>query len=631
MALTSDFGILEEEEIRGIQSKLYEAAMKQTLTLETLKTYKEHLDTDIKIVVGPHCYTVGESFENNFYERRQRDVCVEGIVDKYSAAIKIGYCQGCEVLKPQDMNQFVSMYNSVFGVSLLHCFMMSDRNLPLIAFLHESGCNMMKPTLHMKFSPLTLAVSDKQVEIVKYFVKHFDKPEFQSCFLKALKDATTRKEPCLEIMKTLLSAKWINVDSIFPNDEDRLLMKVLKNQSVSYLSKCGILQLLLEAGASPDMLDYKRKPPLLYCIARERIELVELFIEFGANVDIYGRADSNQNSEFIFAMGNQTTPLLLAIEKNNYDICRILLEAGANPNLSSKPLKSSPLGEAAAKGSVALIKLLIRYGADVTHVNVNGGSVVLNAVTSGVIGKLEKMETLLYADAPHDNKDLAGNTPLMMVSLFGCGKDIMKALLDHELGCDVNNVNQFGDTPLHFAAFSKDPVAVKLLIDYGGDPNHHNGVGATPLWNAVHDNCTEVVYQFLVANVKMDTYSVGRDGKASAMEGSELFFYHEPRSTLYVALDKKNRDIVLLLKAAGYDIRKENWIESEPIPHEDLNAGLIIDWIASSKSPMSLETLCKIKLRKNLASEPNRDIYQKVERLEIPQHLKNCLLLKDLS
>ena len=413
----------------------------------------------------------------------------------------------------------------------------------------------------------------------------------------------------------------------------RLLMQVLRKQSRSDLDipVCRILQLLLEGGADPDMPNQKRIPPLFYCIAYKSTELVKLFIEFGANVDVYGRDLKNRNSEFIWGV-IQTTPLLLAVEENNYEVCRILLEAGANPNLCSRPMKNSPLSGAASKGSVALVKLLIRYGADVTHVNMNGASVVLNAVaqSSGVIGKLETLETLLYADAPHDRKDFEGNTPLMMVSLFGSGKDIMKALLDHELGCDVSNINQFGDTPLHFAAFSKDPVAVRLLIEYGGDPNWRNKVGATPLWNAVYDNCTEVVREFLVADVKMETISVGRDGMASAMEGPEYFYQH-PRSPLYVALDRKNRDVVLLLKAAGYDIRKETWIESEPIPHESLNAGLIIDWVASSKSPMSLETLCKMKLRKNLASEPNHDIYQKVERLEIPQHLKNCLLLKDLS
>ena len=167
---SSDFGI-PSEEVRAIQAKLYEAAMKQTLALETLKSYKEHLDTDIKIAYCPHCYAEGDRFENNFYKRRQEGVCnfcIEETFDKYSEAIKFGYCQGCEGLKTEKNNQY--LYVKVFGVSLLHCFMISDRNLPLIAYLQESGCNMKKQTLEMRYSPLTLAVSDNQIEIVKYFV-----------------------------------------------------------------------------------------------------------------------------------------------------------------------------------------------------------------------------------------------------------------------------------------------------------------------------------------------------------------------------------------------------------------------------------------------------------------------------
>ena len=617
MALTlSDSGMPDQDEVRAIQAKLYEAAITQTLTLDTLKTYKEYLDTDIKFVATPQCLADCESFENNFPLRRKRGQNVKEIVDKYCNLIKMGHCN--------NKNCLPHLQSKTYGISLIHCLMMSDRNLPLIAFLHESGCDMKKQTLARRCYPLVLAATENQIQIVEYFVRHFDQAEFQGCFLCTLAVATLHKEPSLEVMKILLSSKWnkFNLDFYIPTKRERILMHVLKKQSLSRLMKSKMLRLFLEAGANPDMQDQNGKPPLFYSISYKSPELLELFIEFGAKVDIYVKEGTSSS--------NQITPLLLAVEGNNYDLSRILLEAGANPNLCSKPLKNSPLCGAAAKGSVALVKLLIRYGADVTHANVNSCSVIMNAVSSGIVEKLEKLETLLYADAPHDMKDSEGNTPLMMTSIFGHGREIMKALLDHEVDCDVNNKNQYGDTPLHFAAFASDPVAVKLLIDYGAVADCLNDVGATPLWNAVYNNCTAVVRELLAADVRMEMCSVGRDGMASAIADSD-HFYDEPRSPLYVALEKKNRDVVLLLKAAGYDIRKETWIQSEPMPHAELNAGLIIDWVESSRSPMSLEVLCKIKLRKNLASEPNRDIYSKVERLEIPQQLKNGLLLKDLS
>ena len=609
----SEFGIANKE-VRAIQAKLYESAMKQTITLDTLKTYKEHLDSDIKLIVSNHCFPKTVRFESNFSHERRLGLPVKNKINKYARFIKVGFCC-CQHCKDTDEEKEVT------GLRLIHTLMTSDKNLPLIAFLNESGCDMKIPTVLYKYSPLTLAVSDKQMGIVKYFVKHFDKPEFKSCFQKALRNATIPREPCIDIMKTLLSAMWINADFCFSADEDRLLMKVLKKYGQDGYKT---LQVLLEGGADPDMPDSKGALPLFYCILVKSTKLVELLIKFGAIVNQYGRQINSVNAE---ASRIQITALLQAVVMNNFDICRSLLQNGANPNLGSKPGNTSPLHRAAAKGSVVLVKLLIRYGANVAHTNLIGNTIVHNAVTSG---SLETLETLLYADAPHDVKNLEENTPLMMTALYGHDYDIgiMKALLDHELGCDVNNTNQHYDTPLHFAALSNRPAAVRQLVDYGAYPNARNLVSATPLWDAVYLGYSEVVRELLVTDVRMEIYSQGKDNMIHV--AAPDYLYTQARSTLYVALDKRKRGIVLLLKAAGYDIRKETWIQSEPIPNQDLNAALMVDWIVASKSPATLESLCKNQLRKYLASEPGRDIYQKIERLEIPQHLKNCLLLKDL-
>ena len=395
-------------------------------------------------------------------------------------------------------------------------------------------------------------------------------------------------------------------------------MKVLKQNGRDGFK---ILQALLEKGADPDRPDSEGKSPLFYCISHyNSTELVELFIEFGAKVDI---SESDANHEYA-AFG--TTLLLEAVERDNFDICRNLLENGANPNRSSILMNNSPLSGAATNGSVALVKLLIRYGADLAHANAEGCTIVHDAVLSG---SLETLYTLLYAGAPHDRKDNKNNTPLMITALLENNIGIMNALLDHEHGCNINNANQCLDTALHFAAFSKKPKDVRLLIEYGGDPNLRNDVNATPLWNAAYSGASEVVRELLVANVEMEVMSRGRDPMTFDIVGPD-FFYPQARSPLYVALDKGHTDIVMLLKDAGYDIWKETWIQSETIPNQDLYAALVVDWIVASKSPDRLENLCKNKLRKYLASEPGGDIYQKVERLKYPQLLKDCLLLKNL-
>ena len=55
-----------------------------------------------------------------------------------------------------------------------------------------------------------------------------------------------------------------------------------------------------------------------------------------------------------------------------------------------------------------------------------------------------------------------------------------------ELGANVNSVDKYGDTPLHFAAGSSFNVSsVKKLLEYGADPKFLNGSKQTPLEKAL--------------------------------------------------------------------------------------------------------------------------------------------------
>ena len=69
------------------------------------------------------------------------------------------------------------------------------------------------------------------------------------------------------------------------------------------------------------------------------------------------------------------TPLMWACYFKNYDIVRLLLEKGADPNLKSKdgyqsiPVGSTPLMMAACNGHAMIVKLLLKHKADKNIVN----------------------------------------------------------------------------------------------------------------------------------------------------------------------------------------------------------------------------------------------------------------------
>ena len=458
--------------------------MKQRLTLEKLNIYKEYLDTDMKIVVSNtnqyHCRWKAAHFECNFIDCRDDYLSAPYKIDRFVQLIRIGHCT-CQACRHTIENESVVIggiekenvekisidktETSVCGISLLHCLMMNDNNLPLIAFLKETGCDMKKSTLMYRHSPLALAVEEKQTEIVKYFVKHFDKQDFKSCFSVALWYAVLNKEPCLDIIEALLSARWIDPDFVFKVGQDTLLMKVLKNHGEE---RYDVLHALLKGGADANIKDSKGFSPIFCCISKKSTRLLQLFIDFGANV--------NQSNTWMDQNGNkhQTSPLLLAAEKNQYDLCQLLLVNGAHPEYLPWS-RCGPLSLAVMNGSVALVKLMIRHGASLHRVDDTiGNTVVHDALHQS---SLELLDTLLYANAPHDRISKNGYTPLMLTALFEKDTTIMKALLDH--GCIVNRRNKYKDTALHCAAFMNLPNQVRLLIDYGAVPNHRNRVNAT--------------------------------------------------------------------------------------------------------------------------------------------------------
>ena len=100
-------------------------------------------------------------------------------------------------------------------------------------------------------------------------------------------------------------------------------------------------------------------------------------------------------------------------------------------------------------------------------------------------------------------------------------------------GIDVNAKNQFGATPLHFAAKQGHKNLATILITEGADTNAEAYDKSTPLHSAVISGYKEVAEQ-LIAN--------GADVNAKGYEGS---------TPLDNAIEFKHSDTVDLLRKHG--------------------------------------------------------------------------------
>ena len=122
---------------------------------------------------------------------------------------------------------------------------------------------------------------------------------------------------------------------------------------------------------------------------------------------------------------------------------------------------ATPFLFAADRGDVALMRLLLEFGADPLLPNFNNTTPLMAAAGVGTGEPLE--------EAGEENEAL----------------EAVKMLLD--LGADINAVNNDGETVMHGAAHNIYPLVLKLLADRGADPkvwSRPNKYGRTPLFIA---------------------------------------------------------------------------------------------------------------------------------------------------
>ncbi len=62
----------------------------------------------------------------------------------------------------------------------------------------------------------------------------------------------------------------------------------------------------------------------------------------------------------------KATPLYNAASSGHVEIVRLLLENGANPNITSYDWEGTPLATAARSGNKLIVELLLKHGADTT-------------------------------------------------------------------------------------------------------------------------------------------------------------------------------------------------------------------------------------------------------------------------
>ncbi len=250
------------------------------------------------------------------------------------------------------------------------------------------------------------------------------------------------------------------------------------------------IQKQIENGANPNTQkviehygDLELKSPLILAIESNNVPAVKTLLENKVLLD--------GGEPLFYALGrghswmNQNNP-------TNLEIVKLLLDARINPNITKKrefrdmlsyDYLTSPLIIAIQKDEVELVKLLLKYGADSNQL-IDGKTPLMYAVDSyGKEQQINIINILLKSGADINKQDSKGRNALFHVrEKNDTDFTITELLLQN--GIDVNAKDRYGNSPFMNKLKlwnDRNIQVIKKMIEMGANINSVNNDGDTVL------------------------------------------------------------------------------------------------------------------------------------------------------
>lgn len=316
-----------------------------------------------------------------------------------------------------------------------------------------------------------------------------------------------------------------------------------------------MVSLVLEAGVSVDLVDGQNASLPLWAMSRNDDSMIRTLLEFGPDLshkDKDGdttlhnirkmtplasiRRVVNAGGKLDVMNNYLETPLISAITACNTEVFdyfmtkTIVVDTLNSPSFNKE---GAPLHFACAKGTIDMVKVLIKNGADINYACASAYGTPLIAATrrwgddSNILA--ESVARLLL-DEGADPTISAGRAGYPIISAsISCSTKVIQLLLDHKASVDVKD--PFGRKPAHFACYNTLEVLNSLKLP-DSDFAARDIVGRVPLHYAVLRGQLDLVEEVLARSqrVGIDIDVVDDDGWTPllwAARAPRLFFWEE--------------------------------------------------------------------------------------------------------